>query len=249
MRKRIYNVIGGQALLFIVIGLVILIALFYLDGIYGLEPRDIVVEAHGMLFDILLFGIILAVYDRITRHKEDVQRYLEEIDDFRGWEGKEAMYRIVGNIRRLNRLGVTNVSLVDGNLSGANLLDVNLEGANLLRTNFQGSRMTRANLKMVQAEKANLEGIYASESNFSGANLQEANLQGAELIAADLSGANLLKANLLASRLMDADLRGAEITGVDFRGADLKGAQVDKAQVRIIKESGGDVSLVKVHTA
>lgn len=249
MRKRIHNVIGGQALLFIVIGLLILIALFYLDGIYELEPRDIVVEAHGMLFDILLFGIILAVYDRITRHKEDVQRYLEEIDDFRGWEGKEAMYRIVGNIRRLNRLGVTNVSLVDGNLSGANLLDVNLEGASLARTNFQGARMTRANLKAVQAEKANLEGIYASDANFSGANLLEANLQGAELIAADLSGANLLKANLLASRLMDADLRGAEISGVDFRGADLKGAHVDKSQVRLIKEAGGDVSLVTVHTA
>lgn len=247
MRKRIYNLIGGQALLFIVIGLVILIALFYLDGIYGLEPRDIVVEAHGMLFDILLFGIILAVYDRITRHKEDVQRYLEEIDDFRGWEGKEAMYRIVGNVRRLNRLGVTNVSLVDANLAAANLIDVNLEGGNMTRTNFQGARLARANLNLIKGQKANLEGIYASEATFAGAELQEANLQGAELVSADFAGTNLKNANLLGARLMGADLRGAEISGVDFRGADLKGTRVDKSQVRIIKEAGGDVSVVEVH--
>lgn len=247
MRKRIHNLIGGQALLFSVIGIAVLIALLILDGIYGLKPSDILVEAHGVLFDIVLFGIILAVYDRITRHKEDVQRYLEEIDDFRGWEGKEAMYRIVGNIRRLNRLGVTNVSLVDANLAAANLAEVDLESGNMTRTNFQGARMARANLSLIEGQKANLEGIYASGARFAGADLTEANLQGAELVSADFTNAMLRNANLLGARLMEADLRGAEISGVDFRGADLKGALVDKAQVRLIKEAGGDVSVVNVN--
>lgn len=246
MRKTIHQAIGGQALLFLFIGIFALIALFFLDQEYHLTPRDIVVEAHGMLFDILLFGIILAVYNRITRHKEDVQRYLEEIDDFRGWEGKEAMYRIVGNIRRLNRLGVTNVSLVDANLAAANLRDVDLSQGVLTRSNLQGARLTRANLEGIEAEGVNMEGVYASFSIFCHANLRRANLQGAELIQADFTDANLENANLLASRMMEADLRGAVLTGVDFRGCDLKDAKVTKDQVRLIKESGGDVGLLKV---
>lgn len=246
MVKAIKQAIGGQALLFLVIGILAAIALFFLDQEYPLTGKDIVVEAHGMLFDILLFGIILAIYDRITRHKEDVQRYQEEIEDFRGWEGKEAMYRIVGNIRRLNRLGVTKVALVDANLAAANLLDVDLSTSTLSRSNLQGARLTRANLDGIEAEKANMEGIYASSASFKGANMKEANLQGAELIQADFTGTDLRKANLLASRMMEADLRGALIEGVDFRGCDLKNALVNKDQVRFIKASGGDVGVLKV---
>ncbi len=246
LRTKIYQAIGGQALLFIVIGVLTTIALFFLDQEYPLTGKDIVVEAHGMLFDILLFGIILAIYDRITRHREDVQRYLEEIDDFRGWEGKEATYRIVGNIRRLNRMGVSKLSLKDANLAVANLIEVDLKGSDLERANLQGAKLMRTNLGNIQGVGANFEGCYARGAAFSQAKLSEANFRGAELIEVTFAAADLSHCNLLGARLVDADLREANIEGVDFRGTDLKGAKVTQSQVRHVKKGGGDVGMLEV---
>ena len=94
--------------------------------------RDVLIETHGMLFDILLFGILLAIYEGILERRRDrekaeeerisqIKRYEEEIDDFRGWHEAEAMYRNVGNIRRLNHLGITEINLENSHLVRANL--------------------------------------------------------------------------------------------------------------------------------
>ncbi len=58
-----------------------------------------------MLFDILVIGIFILSLNRLAEKRIENQRYIDEIDDFRGWRSKEAAYKIAGNIRRLNRNG------------------------------------------------------------------------------------------------------------------------------------------------
>ncbi len=106
-----------------------------------------------MSFDLLIFGLFLLWLTKPGEKRRErdlnIQRYQEEIEDYLGWDEKEAMYRIVGNIKRLNREGITNIYLKKANLKGADLHKANLEGANLTdaRLEAEGGGLTDANLE------------------------------------------------------------------------------------------------------
>jgi hypothetical protein len=68
--------------------------------------NSILVEAHGLLFDIFVFGILIVFFNKMGEKRRNIKRWQEEIDDFRGWNSEEAKFRIVGNIKRLNRNGI-----------------------------------------------------------------------------------------------------------------------------------------------
>ena len=85
--------------------------------------EGITVEAFGMLFDILILGFLFSIFYNLAERKLNIERYLEEIDDLRGWDEKEAMYRNMGNIKRLSRLGIEykKIDFHDCYLAEANL--------------------------------------------------------------------------------------------------------------------------------
>lgn len=192
---------------FLVVGVLVSITILFLDYLFlnTSNKADVIVEAHGMLFDIVLFGIILTVYETITDRKGKVERYREEIMDFLGWESEEAKYRIVGNIKRLNRLKVHNIKLNSAYLKGANLEKVYLGGADLHGANLQG---------------ANLGGAGLLFANLQGADLMKANLQGAELFNANFEGTNLEKANLKGAKLIIEELEEVRLKNAILKGAE-----------------------------
>jgi len=139
--------------------------------------KNIRVEAHGMLFDILVLGLLFSWLHNRGEKRRLIQRYTDEIDDFRGWEEEEAAKRIRGNIFRLNREGVHNINLNRCFLKGADLMEANLMGANLW------------------------------EAVLEEADLMEANLTGAELMGAkELTIEQLCEAKTLYKSILDPEL-------------------------------------------
>lgn len=128
-------------------------------GYKGDFYKNILVEAHGMLFDILVIGVfIFALHktgEKRLKRELDIKRWQEEIDDFRGWKSEEAKFRIIGNIKRLVRNGITDINLTDSFLKNADLLGANLKETDLRRANLMGAYLLDANL-----EEANLEGAH-----------------------------------------------------------------------------------------
>jgi hypothetical protein len=172
-----------------------------LDAWFG-NPEfltNVLAEAHGTLLDLLLFGCLLLWFDQKAERKRRIEKYTNAINDLLGWDAEMAMYRIVGNIRRLNREGVPPETLKRAYLKGADL-----KGADLSETSVH-------------------------QADLSGADLQNANLSDAYLGTADLSGANLQKANLAGAHFgvfagVVASENGQEtvLSGVNLRGADLR---------------------------
>ena len=199
---------------FVVTGLTLYLKLY--------EPaflKNVLVEAHGMLFDILVIGLFVVWLNEKGKKQIEIQRYKDEIDDFRYWEAPEAAHRIRGNIVRLNKKGISKISLEmcylkGANLEGANLWGANLREANLHGANLQGANLREANLREANLQGANLQGANLQGANLQEANLQEANLQGANLRGANLGEANLVHANLQLTNLRKADLREANLQGV-----------------------------------
>jgi len=190
---------------------------------------NILAEAHGMIFDIAVIGILIFWLTGVGQKRQRIRSYKDEIDDFRMWESEEAAFRTVGNIKRLNRHKIYNIDLVNCHLSrtnlnyvtlkGANLNNANISNSNLIQANFEASRMNRANFENSNLNQVNLKKSFASGANFRDANMIKANLENAFLIKADFNNAFLMEANL----------NGANLTGTNFDFANLYKADLRNA--------------------
>lgn len=227
------------AALLIFVPLLLIVDLLFFEWPKGLN--DVLIEAHGVVFDLLVFGVILAAYDHLRQKQQNIKRYREEIDDFRRWDEKEAMYRVVGNIRRLNREGVTKIDLSycylsgamlkETDLSGANLSVANLKGANLSRATLTGANLSDANLSGADVRLANLAKVNISWANLSKAKLYRADLTMSDLTMADLTSADLSRANLASASLPGSILIGANLSEANLTGADLTAANLTDADL------------------
>lgn len=179
-------------------------------GLYsGSEFRDgILLESHGMVLDILVIGLFLLALNKLGQRYQYAKRYQEEIIDFRFWESDEASYRIAGNVRRLNRLGVSRIDLTSSYLSKAKLSDTKLKRAILLSANLRKADLDTADLQRANLQLAKLEEAWLQNANLQGANLGGAHLQGAMLKGACMTDAINLTAEQLSTTftLEDADL-------------------------------------------
>lgn len=153
-------------------------------GLYN-EPDfwvNILVESHGMLLDLFLIGVFLFWLQRRSADNREkklrIKRYEEEIDDYRGWDEKEAMYRIVGNIKRLNKEGVSKIDLRGCFLERADLRGAKLQGAQL-----QGAWLLGTILKGACLKEAQLQGARVARINWI-EKLKEWNVEGVEDIEA-----------------------------------------------------------------
>ncbi|MEM7106882.1 MAG: pentapeptide repeat-containing protein [Bacteroidota bacterium] len=197
---------------------------------------QVLAEAHGMLFDIAVIGILIFWLNKNGEVRQRIRTYRDEIDDFRLWESEEAAFRTVGNIKRLNRHHINEINLVNCHLSRTNLNYVNLKGSNLnsadisnaflIETNLENTRLNQTNLENSNLNQALLKGAYASGANFKDAYLIKAQLQNAFLIKTDFSNAFLMEADLMGCYLTGADFENASLYKADLRGA--KGLTIEQ---------------------
>ena len=136
-----------------------LFALIILDFTLEFNTKEdwkgVLTEAHGMLLDIIVFGIVLSIYEKyrdLKKEKEkeklilrqEILRYQEEINDFRLWESEEAKIRLQGNIKRLQNLGVEKINLVDCYLYRSSYDKLIIKNSDLKRANFSLSFLKNA---------------------------------------------------------------------------------------------------------
>ena len=175
--------------------------------------RDgIVIEAFGFLGDIILFGLILSLYDKWRDRRRRIREYHELLEDFASWEGEEGVLTKVRTIRRLNRMGAPlPVSMFGIKLSGAELQGTDLRGTSLVSANFRSANLAAADLSDTCLTDAILE-----HTILGGAVLKRASLVRTNLTDAKLTGANLEKANLTEAKLNDARLFWTVLNGADL---------------------------------
>jgi len=208
---------------------------FYMEDAVGFGAQ-ILAEAHGMIFDIAVIGILLYWLNQRGEVRQRIRMYQDEIDDYRLLESEEASFRTVGNIKRLNRHHISQINLVNASMPKTNLNYVNLKGSNMNSANLSNSSLIESNLECTRLNQANFEnsnmnqacmrGAYASGANFKDSFLIKAQLQSALLIKANFNNAYLMEADLQNSYLMGADFENASLYKADLRGA--KGLTVEQ---------------------
>ena len=190
---------------------------------------QVMAEAHGMLFDIAVIGILIFWLNKNGEVRQRIRTYKDEIDDFRLWESDEAAFRTVGNIKRLNRHNIHEINLVNCyltrtnlnyvNLAASNMNSANISNAFLIETNLENALMNQTNLENSNLNQASLRCAYASGANFRHAYLIKADLENAFLIKSDFRNAFLMEANLRNCYLTGANFDNASLYKADLRGA------------------------------
>lgn len=186
-------------------------------------------EAHGMIFDIAIIGILIFWLNKTGEKRSRIRTYKDEIDDFRLWESEEAAFRTVGNIKRLNRHKLYSINLAHSYLVKTNLNYVRLTGANLnyanlfnsalINVNLEGARLNQTNFENCNMNQSILTKAYANGAVFKDTYLIKANFEKAFLIKADFTNAFLMEANLQGAYLTGSDFSNANLYKADFRGA------------------------------
>ncbi len=170
------------------------------------------VEAHGMFMDIIVLGLFLAIYDHYKDKRDKKDRYLEEIDDFRYWDEKEAMFRIVGHIRRLNKLDVCEINLQYCFLAGAKL-----EKVNLCKAKFNGANIGYTSFYKSNLADASFTGVFFNNTFLNSADLQRAVFYSANIEShtdfslADMRNANLQRAKFIDTIFVATDMRSVKL--------------------------------------
>lgn len=257
LREYVNSVIEKPILTSSIVLVILAILVLGLSLKYYLEDfhtffGQVLAEAHGMLFDIAVIGILIFWLNKNGEMRQRIRTYRDEIDDFRLWESEEAAFRTVGNIKRLNRHNIHDINLVNCYLSRTNLNYVNLSGSNLNSANMSNAFLIETNLENTRLNQTNFENSNINQANLSSAYASGANFKDAYLIKAKLEGAFLIKTNFRNAFLMEANLRGCYLTGADFENAslykaDLRGAkgltveQLTKAKTLYLAQFDDDI--------
>nr|WKN35334.1 pentapeptide repeat-containing protein [Tunicatimonas sp. TK19036] len=202
---------------------------YYVEDYYNFVGQ-VLAEAHGMLFDIAVIGILIYWINESGQKRLRIRMYQDEIEDFRLWESEESAFRTAGNIKRLNRykkykLDLVNCYLKRTNLShimlkGSNLNSANITHSNLIQCNLENARMNQTDFQGSNLNQANLARSYASGANFSDTFLIKSNLEGSFLIKANFENALLTETNLKGTVMMGTNLKNANLYKADLRGAE-----------------------------
>ncbi|MCZ6693255.1 MAG: pentapeptide repeat-containing protein [Bacteroidetes bacterium] len=201
---------------------------YYLKDFYSYYGQ-VLIEAHGMLFDLLIIGILIFWLNKNGEKRQRIRTYRDEIDDFRLWESEEAAFRTVGNIKRLNRHGINKINLVECFLARTNLNYANLVGSNLNSANISNSFLIETDLRNARLNQTNFENSNLNQAVMSDAYASGANFKNSFLIKSDFHKAFLIKTSFKNAMLMEANLQGCYLEGTDFENANLYKADLRKA--------------------
>ncbi len=112
------------------IAIVVVLLVFGAD----FDWSGVTTELWGLVAEVFILGIIIFYIGERNQANQFVKQQHELIEDLKYWDNDEAKFRILGAIRRLQRVDVSTVNLAGVTLSSAKLKEhgiVNLDGSTL----------------------------------------------------------------------------------------------------------------------
>lgn len=216
----------------------------------GFDWDGILVESHGMLFDIILFGILLTVYEAITEKQRRIQSLKDQLESFRGWYGEEAAFRVWYVISELEKLGNKDVDFSKLHLGKLKMEIIEAEVSKKVHiVCLRDADLRNANLKRAQLQESDLERVQLQKADLRKAQLQKANLQGANLQYANLSEADLSRSNLRKAYLYEVNLEKANLKSADLQGVNLAFSTLAKADLNSTNLEDGHLTRVNLKGA
>jgi hypothetical protein len=222
---------------------------------------NILVESFGFLMDVLFLGILITIINSKKEKKQKIERYNEEIDDYRSWNEPEATYRIIGLIKRLAKLNATKIDLYFCNLSACVLENISIknsdlsqaqfdDGAIINNTSIESCILWRTNFNTSELNHCSFESSELNRTFFNDANLTWISFKNTDTITeTEFKNTNLIHVSFENSFLDNVSFEGAKfkhevsfknsiLRKVNFNGA-VGCSYIEFSKVKYIQECDG----------
>jgi len=212
LTKGKYLIISWFLISIIVIGLIIFGLPYTVGKNYSCKEivENIYPEIYGLLFDVILFGIVISIYQISRDKKEAIESEEDQIDDFRGWKSNEASHRILGSVKRLQRLGKTQINLTSCFFQEVILKDLCIEDSNLTGLTLLKTKLFNNTFYKIESNSINCR-----DSTIYGTSFQEGEIY-FNLHNTDFFSSLLQKINLRASSFCPKKISFSLFESVDF---------------------------------
>lgn len=180
---------------------------------YSLDfAKNVLVEAHGMLMDIIVFGVLVYYLTQNGGIKREIKDINDEIDLYRiqQYDAIQIEFR-----RLTNKLISRNVKYID-------LHSCYLEGIHFDFLNYRIKHLCRVEHYLLDLDNANLNNCNFFMVNMSSSSLNQCICQNADFHKANISSSSLNGANFEGSSFCDADLSGSTIINSNLANCDLR---------------------------
>lgn len=81
------------------------------------DQYDLWVEFVGLIFDVVVVLVLFSFFQFLRNQGSHKETQRDIIEDYKAWDNEEANFRLAGAIRRLNRLGETEIDLTGARIS------------------------------------------------------------------------------------------------------------------------------------
>lgn len=190
-----------------------------------------ITNMYNSVLDFAMFSIVLFIL--LRRHDEDdkIQKYKDNIEDCRYWYAEEAAFRNVGNIRRLQELGIQEL-----NLSKTTLLNTKLKNITFVNTLLMGSCLDGTNFEKSIFKKCNFQGASAKKSSFNNAQFQDCNFRYIDFSESQLKSCKFVNCDFTKTKLSKVVFSASSFKNCQFSAAALENSVFDRADLRGAKE-------------
>ena len=193
--------------------------------------ENILVEAHGFLLDFIMFGVLVFGLDsrRISREKnqkaanrqqQEKDRMNEELSDFSALDMPEVNLKKIGNIKRLQRLGIEYFNVTQLTINGCNIKDLVFSSKSCLI----GLQLQDGHMNNIKFDDVAMRSSFFTKSTIRSCRWNKCDLRRISLKDSKAKGSKFIECNMA-----NADLRNADLTGVQFKNSSMENIKFDGA--------------------
>lgn len=191
-------------------------------GLYNKDFwENVLVEAHGMVFDILIIGVIVVWLDTRRTTFNEKKSMLNELSDMSYLDLPEVNHRKVGMMHRLNKLGVESF-----NIDELIIAEVRVKRLNVGASTLNNLKVMRSSISESHFTKTALLRADFSDTQIKSTKFLNCEMKKAVFIRAKAHGVDYSNSNLERARFMDADLQNAIFKGCNLREANFENANL-----------------------
>lgn len=197
-------------------------------GLYNKEFwENVLVEAHGMVFDILIIGVIVVWLDTRRTTFNEIKDMVNELSDMSYLDLPEVNHRKIGMMHRLNKLGVNSFNVEELIINKVRLKGLVSKASNLNYLKVVSSSITEAQFYETTLLRADF-----SETQLKSTQFLNCDMKKAVFIQAIAHGVDYSNSNLERARFMNADLQNAIFKGCNLREANFESANLRNANFK-----------------
>ncbi|AVP93897.1 hypothetical protein C7N77_12360 [Aeromonas rivipollensis] len=188
------------------------------------------VEAHGLVFDIFLIGLVLVWMDVHRQNRESIERNLEGLWDLNTLTDEIYQKKKTNIIKRLNSSKVYKIDVTDLTLN-----DVDIRGAIFFDSALYGLKLINCRAFNLEIKKSRLNSAEFIDSKLKNTKILDSFLKNANFTRAKLSGADFRKSDLLRAKFIDANLESADLRECNLKSAVFNGANLRQVNIKQCK--------------